>query len=167
MVCRGQFWPTGIVVACVCVSVSLCVNHLLVRTITWDPFQARITKFGPKMQNNLVKVPIVLWSDRPWPSRSNLRSKCKFTPFWACLHHNSSPIQARVTKFGPEVQTTLGLTVHQASMSDAKFRLCVVQGVFLRLKILNSIAYLVSLFQYYMQILKMVHNIYHDHLLFS
>ena len=39
-----------------------------------------------------------------------------------------------------------GLTVHQASMSDAKFRLCVVQGVFLRLKILNSIAYLASLF---------------------
>ena len=39
-----------------------------------------------------------------------------------------------------------GLTVHHASMSDAKFRLCVVQGVFLRLKILNSIAYLVSLF---------------------
>ena len=36
---RGQFWPSGIVVACVCVSVSLCVNHLLVRAITWDPFK--------------------------------------------------------------------------------------------------------------------------------
>ena len=31
---RGQFWRLGIVVACVCVSVSLCVNHLLVRAIT-------------------------------------------------------------------------------------------------------------------------------------
>ena len=34
---RGQFWPSGIVVACVCVcvclSVRLCVNHLLVRAI--------------------------------------------------------------------------------------------------------------------------------------
>ena len=30
----GQFWPPGIVVACFCVSVSLCVNHLFVRTIT-------------------------------------------------------------------------------------------------------------------------------------
>ena len=39
---RGQFWPSGIVIACVCVCVgvcvSLCVNHLLVRTITQDPF---------------------------------------------------------------------------------------------------------------------------------
>ena len=27
--------------------------------------------------------------------------------FWACPHHNSSPIQARITKLGPEVQNTL------------------------------------------------------------
>ena len=39
IITRGQFWPSGIVVACVCVSVSLCVNHLLVRAITWDPFK--------------------------------------------------------------------------------------------------------------------------------
>ena len=30
----------------------------------------------------------------------------KFTPFWACPDHNSSPTQARITKFGPEVQNT-------------------------------------------------------------
>ena len=40
---RGQFWLSGIVVACVCVCVrmcvSLCVNHLLVRAITRDPFE--------------------------------------------------------------------------------------------------------------------------------
>ena len=40
---RGQFWPSGIVVVCVCVCVRvcvrLCVNHLLVRPITWDPFK--------------------------------------------------------------------------------------------------------------------------------
>ena len=88
---------------CLCQSVcqSLACPHDISR-----PVQARITKFGPKVQNNLVKVPIVLWSDRPWPSKSNLRSKSKFTPFWACAHCNSSPIQARVTKFGPEVQNT-------------------------------------------------------------
>ena len=42
---RGQFWPSGIVVACVCVCVrlSVCVyvsvsiNHELVRTITQQP----------------------------------------------------------------------------------------------------------------------------------
>ena len=34
----------------------MSVNHLLVRAIT---VQARIAKFGPKMQQTLVKVPIV------------------------------------------------------------------------------------------------------------
>ena len=38
---RGQFWPSGIVIAPVCVSVCVCVciNHLLVRTITHQPFK--------------------------------------------------------------------------------------------------------------------------------
>ena len=44
---RGQFWPSGIVVACVCVSVCpcvrvsvcVCVNHGLVRTITHHSFK--------------------------------------------------------------------------------------------------------------------------------
>ena len=99
----GQFWPSGIVVAPVRPSVrhQVCPRH------NSAPVQARITKFGPKMQNTLVKVPIVLGGNQPWPSRSNLRSKSKFTPFWACPHHNSSPIQARITKFRPEVQNTL------------------------------------------------------------
>ena len=37
----------------------------------------------------------------------NLTSKSKFTPFWVCPCHNSSPFQARTTKFEPEVQNTL------------------------------------------------------------
>ena len=52
------------------------------------PVQTRITKFGPKMEMTLVKVPIVLWTDRPWPSMSNLTWMSKFTPFWAFPHHN-------------------------------------------------------------------------------
>ena len=62
---RGQFWPSGIVVACVCVCVhvcvSLCVNHLVVHTITRDPFKLGSPKLDQiKMQKTLVKVPIVL-----------------------------------------------------------------------------------------------------------
>ena len=34
---RGQFWPPGIVVACVCVCV--CINHFFVRTITRHLFK--------------------------------------------------------------------------------------------------------------------------------
>ena len=105
---RGQFWPSGIVVACICVCVCLSVcQSLACPRNNSGPVQARISKFGPKMQKTLVKVPIVLWTDRPWPSRSNLTWNSKFTPFWACSHHNSPPIQARITKFRPQVQNTL------------------------------------------------------------
>ena len=38
---RGQFWPSGIVVACVCLCVCpcVCVNPQLVRVITHHPFK--------------------------------------------------------------------------------------------------------------------------------
>ena len=55
---------------CVCVRVSVrqssacpCNNSSTV--------QARITKFGPEMEKTLVKIPIILWDDWPWTSRSN------------------------------------------------------------------------------------------------
>ena len=102
---RGQFWPSGIVIACVCGSVCPCVCVYQSRACPHDnssPIQARITKFGPEMQNTLVWIPIVFWDDRPWSSRSNLTWKSNFTPFWDCSHHYSSAIQARITKFGPK-----------------------------------------------------------------
>ena len=107
---RGQFWPSGIVVACVCVCVSVCLCVCQSFACPRDnsgPVQARIAKFGPKMQKTLVKVPIVLGGNWPWPSRSNLTSKSEFTQFWTCPDHNSLPIQARITKFGPEVENSL------------------------------------------------------------
>ena len=66
---RGQFWPSGIVLACVylcacvCPSVCVSVNLELVRAIS--RVQAWTTTFEQNMQNNLVKVPIVLEGD--WP----------------------------------------------------------------------------------------------------
>ena len=93
---------------CLCVSVSVCLSVCQSLPCPHDnsgPVQARVTKFGQKMQKTLVNVPFVLWTD--WPSRSNLTWKSKFNPFWACPHNNSPPIQARITKFGPEVQHTL------------------------------------------------------------
>ena len=113
---RGQFWPSGIVVACVClsvcVSVCVCVRQPWACPCHKSPrVQARTTKFGQKVQNNLVKVPIVFGGDCPWPSRSNLTWKAKFTPFWACPRHNSSSIEVRTTKFEQKMQTNL-LVVH-------------------------------------------------------
>ena len=97
---RRQFWPSGIVVACVCVSVcqSWACPHDNSPLV-----QARITKFGTKVHKTLVKVPIVFGDDRPSPSRSNLTWKSNFTSFWACPPHNSSAVQAIITKFGPKM----------------------------------------------------------------
>ena len=53
---QGQFWPPGIVVACVCVCVyqSFACPH-----DNSSPVQARVTRFGREKQNTLVKIPIV------------------------------------------------------------------------------------------------------------
>ena len=101
---RGQFWPSGIVIACVCVSGCPCVyQSLACPHDNSSAGQARITKFGSEIQNTLVKMPIVFGGDRPWPSRSNLTWKSNFTSFWACPHDNFSPVWGRITKFGPEM----------------------------------------------------------------
>ena len=84
--------------ASVCVCQSLACPH-----DNSGPVQARIAKFGPKMQKTLVKVPIVLGGNWPWPSRSNLTSKSEFTPFWACPDHYSPPILVRISKFGQQM----------------------------------------------------------------
>ena len=90
--------------ACVCVSVCLFVRQ------SWacpsdnsSTVQARITKFGPEKQNTLVKIPVVFWGNWPWPSRSNLTSNSKLTPFWACPNHYSPPILVRISKLGQEM----------------------------------------------------------------
>ena len=95
---RGQFWPSGIVVACVCPcgrQSRACPRDNL------SLVPARITKFEPDMQNNLVKIPIVLGIDWSWPSRSNLTLKSKFTQFLACPHDHSTPVEVRISKFWP------------------------------------------------------------------
>ena len=89
---------------CVCVSVCpyVCQSLACPRDNS-GPVQARIAKFGPKMQKTLVKVPIVLGGNWPWPSRSNLTSNSKLTPFWACPNHYSPPILVRISKFGQQM----------------------------------------------------------------
>ena len=52
---------------CLCVCVSVCLSVCESLACLCDnsgPVQARIIKFGPKMQKTLVKVPIVLWTSR-------------------------------------------------------------------------------------------------------
>ena len=87
---------------CSCVRVCVCQSRACPHDNS-PLVQARITKFGTKVKKTLVKVPIVFWDDRPWPSRSNLTWKSNFTSFWACPPHNSSAVHARITKFGPKM----------------------------------------------------------------
>ena len=79
---------------CVCVYQSLACPHN-----NSSPVQARITKFGPEKQSTLVRIPIVLGGNWPWPWRSNLTSNSKLTPFSACPNHYSPPILVRISKF--------------------------------------------------------------------
>ena len=55
---QHQFWPSGIVIACICLSICVC-RHQSHHNLS--PVQARITRFEPEVQNTLVKIPIVLW----------------------------------------------------------------------------------------------------------
>ena len=93
--------------------VRLCVRPSIrssvtkfVHAITQHPF-----KLGSRNSDHRCKIfwfrAPLFWGDWPWPSGSNLTSKSKLTPFWAWTRDNSSPAQARTTKFLPELQNTL------------------------------------------------------------
>ena len=68
--------PASVCLFVCLVCLSVCQSLACPRDDS-GPVQARITKFGLKMQKTLVKVPIFLWTDRPWPSRSNLTWKSR------------------------------------------------------------------------------------------
>ena len=74
---QGQFWPSGIVIACLCLSV--CQLWACLHDNMWT-IQARITKFGPKVQTP-VNIPSVLGG---WLT---LILKSKFQYAW--FHHQS------------------------------------------------------------------------------
>ena len=98
------FYPRPVLAFGYCHRLRPCVcQSLACPRDNSEPVQARIAKFGPKMQKTLVTVPIVLGGNWPWPSRSNLTSKSEFSPFWACPDHYSPPILVRISKFGQQM----------------------------------------------------------------
>ena len=114
LITRGQFWPPGIVVACVCPCVRPSVRTSVtnfVRAITHHPFELGSPNLVQRCKRpNLVqrcKRPwlrsLFLWDNWPWSSRSNWTPKSKFTPFWACPCHNSPPIIVTISKFGTKM----------------------------------------------------------------
>ena len=90
---------------CVCVRVlSVCQPRGCQRDNFW-PIHPRITKFTPAVKNTLLKIPIV--SGAIDYDLQGQIAKSKFTLFWACPHHKSSSVQARITKIKPDVQNPL------------------------------------------------------------
>ena len=104
---RGKFLSSGIAIACICASVclSVCLSDCQPRICPRDssfPIQAKIARFRPEVQNTLLKILIVLGSDWPWKSRSNLTWKvkislCPFYPLGWITNHQSKHIIATWT----------------------------------------------------------------------
>ena len=82
---------------CLCLCVCLHVNHELVCKITHHPFKLESWNVDLRWKTPWLRS-LLFWVV--------ISLELQFTPFWACLHHNSSSAQARTTKFGAEVQNT-------------------------------------------------------------
>ena len=52
---RGQFWPSGIVVACVCLCVCLSVNHQFICAITHQPFKLESPNFDQRCKRRWLR----------------------------------------------------------------------------------------------------------------
>ena len=103
---RGQYWPPGIVVAWVRPSVSPSVTKFVL-AITHHRFKLGSPNFDHRCKRPGLRS-LLFWGVIDYDLQGQmLTSKSKFTPFWACPHDNSSPVQGRTTKFGPEVLNTL------------------------------------------------------------
>ena len=95
---RGQFQPSGIVIACICLCVRLSVFASVYHPIVWpcensSTVQDGTTKFKQIIQNTFVKVPIDFEADWLWSLRSNVTLNSYITSFWACSHYNSPGIR--------------------------------------------------------------------------
>ena len=104
---RGQFWPSGIVVACVCVCVSLCVNHLLVHAITRDPFKLGSPNLDQRCKRPWLRSLLFIGGQLTLTFKVKFNLKVWIYRILSLSAHYSLPIQARITKFGPEVQNSL------------------------------------------------------------
>ena len=93
---------------CVRVSVNPGLSQWACPHDELSPVQVRITIFGSYIHKWLRSI-LFCGVGRvvDLDLQGQIYNNSKFNPFWACPHHNSSPVQARITKFGSEVQNSL------------------------------------------------------------
>ena len=100
---RGQFWPPGIDCRCLRLCVSVCVCPSVAKfadMITHHPFKLGSPHLEQRCKRPCLRSLLFCRAidfDLQFKVKFNLE-KSKFTPFCACPHHNSSPVQARITK---------------------------------------------------------------------
>ena len=93
---------------CLCVCVWVFVHQpWTFHTINSSPLQARITKFGWEIPKHLHWDPFCFVGTLALTFKVKFNLKVQIHPFWAYPQHNSTPVQARIIKFGPQVPNTL------------------------------------------------------------
>ena len=104
---RGQFWPSGIVVACVCLSVCVslcvCINNVLVRAITHHPFKLGSPNLDHRCKRRWLRSLLFCGAiGLDLQGQIELQSQ-NCTPFWACPCHNPPPIEVTISKCGTKM----------------------------------------------------------------
>ena len=117
----SQFWPSGVVVACVfvCLHLFVCLEciclmmtHVLQYILavqcvsqSWACLCVNSWSVQAKISQFWSRIPIVLRVDWLWSSRTNLSLKSKSTPFLACLHVTCLPFQLECINFDQKCKT--------------------------------------------------------------
>ena len=86
----------------VCASVCAVITSFSARQLI--NVQVRITKFGPCVLKTLVKVPIVSWRKSTLTFKVKFNLKLKIYPILSLSTPQLITIQARITKFEPDVR---------------------------------------------------------------
>ena len=96
--------------ASVCPSICPCVNHKLVCTITLDPFKLGSPSLDQRCKTPWLRSLFFLGGMIDCDLQGEISLISQILPnseLWICQRDNSSPVQARITEFGPEVQSNL------------------------------------------------------------
>ena len=102
---RGQFWPSGIVVACVCVYVCVSVNHELVRAIIHQPFKLGSSNLDQRCKRPWLRA-LLFSGTIDLAFKVKLNFKVKIYPIlsmWVCPCNKSPLIEVSISKFGPKM----------------------------------------------------------------
>ena len=101
---RDQFWPSCIVLTCICPPMCACQPRPCPRC-NLLPVQSRFTKLGTVQTPWLRSYCLGGWLTMTLKVHWNL--KIKKSPFWTCPLDKSSPIEVWICKFGTKMPLSI------------------------------------------------------------